>query len=79
MPAVEERKAPVSRGSAGIAGAPKPWDHTPCSLSRVEWVRGQSRATRETLGQSPAVRNALLREHGKTAFHQRFTPLRADP
>ena len=46
---------------------------------RVERVRVQSRATGEMLGQSPAVRNAHLREHGKTAFHQRFTPLRADP
>jgi FAD-dependent urate hydroxylase len=46
---------------------------------RVEWVRQQSRAVGEMLGLPPALRDARLREHGKTVFYQRFAPLCALP
>ena len=42
---------------------------------RVEWVRRQSRAFGEMLGLPSELRDARLRDHGKTAFHQRFAPL----
>lgn len=42
---------------------------------RVEWVQQQSIAAATSLGMSPAIRNAALRERGDEMMHARFAPL----
>jgi 2-polyprenyl-6-methoxyphenol hydroxylase-like FAD-dependent oxidoreductase len=44
---------------------------------RVEWVRRESLAVGDMVDQPPELRNPALRQHGKAAFHHRFTPLTA--
>jgi len=46
---------------------------------RVSWVQQASRAVGEMLGLPPSVRNAMLRERGVSAFHDRFRPLTPPP
>jgi 2-polyprenyl-6-methoxyphenol hydroxylase-like FAD-dependent oxidoreductase len=46
---------------------------------RVNWVQRQSRALGEMFRMPPGLRNAALRERGKSAFYERFQPLIALP
>jgi 2-polyprenyl-6-methoxyphenol hydroxylase-like FAD-dependent oxidoreductase len=46
---------------------------------RVNWVQLQSRAVGEMFRMPPGLRNAALRERGKSAFYERFQPLIAVP
>jgi 2-polyprenyl-6-methoxyphenol hydroxylase-like FAD-dependent oxidoreductase len=48
-------------------------------MPRVNWVQQQSRALGEMFRMPPGPRNAALREHGKSAFYERFQPLVALP
>jgi 2-polyprenyl-6-methoxyphenol hydroxylase-like FAD-dependent oxidoreductase len=45
----------------------------------VDWVHQQSRAVGELLRMPPDTRNAILRERGPKALHDRFRPLAATP
>jgi hypothetical protein len=45
--------------------------------SRVAWVHEQSQAVGELIGMPPAIRNVLIRRHGREAFVQRYRPLAA--
>lgn len=46
---------------------------------RVDWVREQSRALGELVRLPADIRDRALREHGTTAFHDRYRPLTAAP
>lgn len=46
---------------------------------RVNWVQHQSRAVGEISRLPPGLRNAALRESGKSAFYERFQPRIALP
>ena len=46
---------------------------------RVEWVREQSQALTDLVRLPAAVRDRGLRDHGVSAFHDRYRPLVAAP
>jgi 2-polyprenyl-6-methoxyphenol hydroxylase-like FAD-dependent oxidoreductase len=46
---------------------------------RVQWVRQQSHALGELVRLPAHIRDGALREHGTTAFHDRYQPLVAAP
>ena len=46
---------------------------------RVQWVRQQSDALGELVRLPAPIRDGALREHGTTAFHDRYQPLVAAP
>ncbi len=45
----------------------------------MDWVREQSRALGELVRLPAGIRDRALREHGTTAFYDRYRPLTAAP